>query len=145
MCKKSMLIVAAAIAALGLSSHAFAQSFNTSNGTGYELPSRYRNDGGRHAGIGTGHGALATMSVTTGVAASCSDQIADLRKAARLSRQPTPETVWRAQTYAQLMFSADLALAEAQDALGRNDECLLSARHAKEALQEQPAYAAKEN
>jgi hypothetical protein len=145
MCKKSMLIIATAIAALGLSSQAFAQSFNTRNGTGHELPFPYRSDGGRHAGNGTGHGALATVSVTTGLAVSCSDQIADLRKAARLNHQPTPETVWQAQTYAQLMFSADLALAEAQDALGRNDECLLSARHAKEALQEQPAYAAKEN
>jgi hypothetical protein len=147
MCKKSTLIVVAAIAALGLSSQAFAQSLSASNGTGQKLPSGYRSNGARHAGNGTGHDALATVSVTTGLvqAVSCSDQIADLRKAARLSHQPIPETVWQAQTYAELMFSADLALAEAQYALGRNDECLLSARHAKEELQGQPVYTAREN
>jgi hypothetical protein len=54
MCKKSTLIIAAAIAALGLSSQAFAQSFSNSNGTGHELPPSYRSDGGRHAGTGPG-------------------------------------------------------------------------------------------
>jgi hypothetical protein len=147
MCKKSTLIVAAAISVLGLSSQAFAQSFSTSNGTGRELPSRYRSDGGRHAGNGTGHDALTTVSVTTGLAqaVSCSDQIAELRHAALRNHQPMPETAWQAESYAQLMFAADLALAEAQDALGRNDECLFSARRAKEELQEQPVYTVKEN
>jgi hypothetical protein len=35
------------------------------------------------------------------------------------------------------MFAADLALAEAQNAEGRNDECLLAARRAKSELQGQ--------
>jgi hypothetical protein len=96
MFKKSTLIVAAAIAVLGVSSQAFAQSD----------------------------------------AVSCSNQIAELRHAALLNHQPTPETVWRAQSYAQLMFAADLALAEAQNAEGRN-ECLLAVRRAKSELQGQ--------
>jgi hypothetical protein len=45
--------------------------------------------------------------------------------------------VFQAQTYAQLTFAADLALAEAQNAEGRNDECLLAARRAKDELQGQ--------
>jgi len=51
MSTRSKLIVAAAIAALGFSSSAFAQSFNRSDGTGNELPAYYDKDGGLHAGI----------------------------------------------------------------------------------------------
>jgi hypothetical protein len=53
MSTKSKLIVAAAIATLGLASPAFAQSFNRSDGTGNELPSYYDSQGGLHAGIAT--------------------------------------------------------------------------------------------
>jgi hypothetical protein len=135
MSKKSELIVAAAIAVLGLSSQAVAQSFNSSYGTGHELPSHYGSNGGRDAEIG--HDTLATVSVTTGPAhaASCSYQIAELRQAALLNHQTTPETVWEAQTYAQLMFAADLALAEAKDAERNEGECLLAARRAKQESQ----------
>jgi hypothetical protein len=59
-----------------------------------------------------------------------------LRQEALLNHQATPETVWKAQTYAELMFAADLALAEAQGAERHEDECLLAARHAKQELQE---------
>jgi hypothetical protein len=69
--------------------------------------------------------------------AACSDQISELRQTARLNHQPTPETVFQARTYAQLTVAADLALAEAQNAEGRNDECLLAARRAKDELQGQ--------
>jgi hypothetical protein len=69
--------------------------------------------------------------------AACSDQISELRQTASLNHQPTPGTVFQAQTYAQLTFAADLALAEAQNAEGRNDECLLAARRAKDELQGQ--------
>ena len=135
MSKKSTLIVAAAIAVLGLSSQAFAQSFSAGNGAGYDWPSRYGSNSGRHAGIG--HDVLATASVTTGQtdAAACSDQIAGLRQAALVNHQPTPETVWQAHSYAQLMFAADLALAEAKDEVGNKDECLLAARRANDELQ----------
>jgi hypothetical protein len=51
MSTKSKFIVAATIAMLGLTSPAFAQSFNRSDGTGNELPSYYDGDGGLHAGI----------------------------------------------------------------------------------------------
>ena len=91
---KSKLFGAAAIAVLGFSSQAFAQSSSTS---------------------------------------SCSDQIADLRQVERLNHQPTPES--QAQTYEGLMFSADLAQAEAQDAHGNKDECLLAVRRAEQDLQ----------
>jgi hypothetical protein len=141
MSKKSKLIMASAIIVLGLSSQAFPQSLNSSSGTGHELPSDYGSNGGRHARIG--QGALATVSMTTdlGHAVSCSEQIAELRQTALRNHQATPETVWQAQSYAQLMFAADLALAEAQDAEGNNDECLLAARRAQAQLQ--PGYIAK--
>ena len=132
MSKKSKLIVAAAIAVFGLNSQAFSQSFSSSHGTGHELSSHFANDGdGRDAGIG--HDSFATTSVTTGPAhaASCSEQIAELRQSALRNHQATPETVWQARSYAQLMFAADLTLAEAQDALGNNDECLSTARRAE--------------
>ena len=93
MSKKSKLIVAAAIAVLGFSSQAFAQSSSTS---------------------------------------PCSDQIADLRQVERLNHQPTQ--VWQAQTYEGLMFSADLVRAEAQDAVGNKNECLLAVRQAEQDL-----------
>lgn len=133
MSKKSKLIAAAAIAVFGLNSQAFAQSFNSSYSTGHELSPHFANNGGWDAGIG--QDSLASLGVTTGPAhaASCSDQIADLRQAALLNHQPTPETVWQAQTYAQLMFAADLTLAEAQNAEGKG-ECILAARRAKEEL-----------
>jgi hypothetical protein len=140
MSKKSKLILAAAIAVFGLNSQAF--SFSSSHGTGHELSSHFANDGdGRDAGIG--HDSFATTSVTTGPAhaASCSEQIAELRQSALRNHQATPETVWQARSYAQLMFAADLALAEAQDAEGNNDECLLAARRAEQQLQ--PDYTAK--
>jgi hypothetical protein len=51
MSTRSKLIVAAAIATLGLVSPAFAQSFNRPDGTGNELPSYYDSQGGLHAGV----------------------------------------------------------------------------------------------
>jgi hypothetical protein len=107
----------------------------SSDATGHELPSEYGSDSGRHARIG--QGALATVSMTTdlGHAASCPDKIAELRQTALRNHQTTPETISQARGYAQLMFAADLTLAEAQDALGNNDECLLAARRAEEQLQ----------
>jgi hypothetical protein len=41
----------------------------------------------------------------------------------------------QAQTYAQLSFAAELAQAEAQDALGYEPDCLLAARRAKQVLE----------
>ena len=49
--------------------------------------------------------------------------------------EPTPESVGQAQTYAQLSFAAELAQAEAQDALGHEPDCLLAARRAKQVLE----------
>ena len=51
MSTKSRLVVAAAIAVLGLASPAAAQSFNRPEGTGNELRSYYDSQGGLHAGI----------------------------------------------------------------------------------------------
>jgi hypothetical protein len=56
---------------------------------------------------------LAFSSQAQSEASSCSGQIADLRQAALLNHQPTLETV-RAQSYAQLMFAADLAVRSTQ-------------------------------
>jgi hypothetical protein len=50
MSTRSKLVVAAAIATLGLASPAFAQSFNRPDGTGNELQSCYDSQGGPHAG-----------------------------------------------------------------------------------------------
>jgi hypothetical protein len=77
----------------------------------------------------------AILSGTTGIASAgtCTDSIKNLRQAAQLGHQPTPESVSRAQTYQQLMFAAALAQAEAQDVLGHEAECLIAARRAKEA------------
>jgi hypothetical protein len=51
MVTKSKIAVIAAIAAFSLASPAFAQSFDSSWGTGNELPSYYDQSGGLHAGI----------------------------------------------------------------------------------------------
>jgi hypothetical protein len=79
----------------------------------------------------------AALSATTGLAhaRACADQINQLRQAAQLGHDPTPESVGQAQTYAQLSFAAELAQAEAQDALGHEPECLLAASRAKQVLE----------
>jgi hypothetical protein len=79
----------------------------------------------------------ATLSATIGLAhaGACADQITQLRQAVKLGRQPTPESVRQAQTYAQLMFAADLVQAEALDAEGNEAACLLAARRAKQTLE----------
>ena len=142
---KSLVALLIGISVAAFASQASAQSdisaALSSYATGHELPSGYGSDGGRHARVG--QGALATVSMTTdlGHAASCSEKIAELRQTALRNHQATPETVSQARGYAQLMFAADLTLAEAQDALGNNDECLLAARRAEEQLQ--PGYTAK--
>ena len=51
-----------------------------------------------------------------------------------LITKPTPESVRQVQTYAQLMFAAALAEAEALDAEGNEAECLLAARRAKQMI-----------
>jgi hypothetical protein len=48
MSTRSKLIVAAAIAVLGLASPAFAQSFNSPEGSGNSLPMYYDSQGGKH-------------------------------------------------------------------------------------------------
>jgi hypothetical protein len=99
--------------------------------------------------------ACATLSATTGLAhaGACAGQIIQLRQAARgtaadpgaaptapqsieaqLHHQPTPASVGRGQTNAQLMVAADLAQAEAQDAQGNEAECMLAVRRAKQRL-----------
>jgi hypothetical protein len=79
----------------------------------------------------------ATLSATTGLAhaGACSDQIRQLRQAAQLSHEPTPESVNQAQTYGQLMFAAALAEAEALDSLGNEAGCAVAAGHAKQMLE----------
>jgi hypothetical protein len=78
--------------------------------------------------------ACAILSAMTGVAwaGACTDHVKELRQAAHLAHQPTPEWVGQAQTYGQLMFAAALARAEAHDVLGREADCLMAARRAKE-------------
>jgi hypothetical protein len=60
----------------------------------------------------------ATLSVTTGLAhaGARADQITQLRRAAQLGHESTPESVGQAPTHAQLSFAAALAQAEAQTA-----------------------------
>jgi hypothetical protein len=79
----------------------------------------------------------ATLSATTDSAhaGACADQIKELRQAAQLGHEPTLESVGQGQTYAQLIVAAELAQAEAQDALGHEPNCLLAARRAKQVLQ----------
>ena len=142
---KSLVALLIGISVAAFASRASAQSgisaALSSYATGHELPSGYGSDGGRHSRVG--QGALATVSMTTdlGHAASCSEKIAELRQTALGNHPATPEAAWESQSYAGLMFAADLTLAEAQDALGNNDECLLSARRAEGQLQ--PSYTAK--
>jgi hypothetical protein len=83
----------------------------------------------------------AILNGTTGMASAgtCTDSINNLRQAAQLGHQPTPESVSQAQTYHQLMFAAALAQAEAQDVLGHEAECLIAARRAKEMAEIQAA------
>jgi hypothetical protein len=50
MLTKSTLIVAVAVATIGIASPAFAQSFSRSWGTGNVLPTYYDRDGGLHLG-----------------------------------------------------------------------------------------------
>jgi hypothetical protein len=79
----------------------------------------------------------AALSTTTGLAhaGDCADRIRELRQAAQLAHYPTPESVGQAQTYAQLIFAAALAQAEAQDALGHEAECLLAAHRANQMIE----------
>src|ERR1700758_1482423 len=86
----------------------------------------------------------ATLSATTGLAhaGACADQITQLRQAAQLDHEPTPESVGQAQTYGQLIFAAELTRAEAQDALGHEPDCLLAARRAKQGCLSCPEFAA---
>ena len=76
----------------------------------------------------------AILSGTTGLAwaGACTGHIRELRQAAQLAHQPTPES---GQTYGQLMFAAALARAEAQDVLGHEADCLMTAHRAKEMSQ----------
>ena len=78
--------------------------------------------------------ACTILSGTTGLAWSgvCADHIKELRQAAQLAHEATPESVSRAKSYGQLMFAAALAQAEAHDVLGREADCLMAARRAKE-------------
>jgi hypothetical protein len=77
------------------------------------------------------------LGATTGFAyaGACADQITQLRQATQLGNQSVPESAWQGRTYARLMFSADLALAEAQAAEGNEHECLLAARRAGHRLE----------
>jgi hypothetical protein len=79
----------------------------------------------------------ATLSATTrsAHAGACADQIKELRQAAQLGHEPTPEPVGQGQTFTQLIFAAELTRAEAQDALGHEPDCLLAARRAKQVLE----------
>jgi hypothetical protein len=83
-------------------------------------------------------------------AASCSDEITQLRRAAitpgagptapqsvdaQLRRQPTPESVQRAEQAAQSSFAALLARAEALAAEGKHAECMEAVTNAKRMLE----------
>ena len=78
----------------------------------------------------------AALGATTGLAhaGACSNQIAQLRQAAQVDHEPTPESVNQSKTFDQLMFAAALAEAEALDAYGNEPDCLVAARRAKEML-----------
>ena len=82
----------------------------------------------------------AALSTTTGLAHArgCVGQIMQLQQAAQLDHQPMPESVPQAKSYDQLLFAADLALAEALDADGQEEACLLAARRAKQELEDPP-------
>jgi hypothetical protein len=76
----------------------------------------------------------AALSIMAGSAnaGECTVQITQMRQAAQRNHQPMPDSVTHAQTYAQLMLAAELAEAEALDAIGSEADCLLAARRAKE-------------
>ena len=80
----------------------------------------------------------AALSTTTGLAhaGACVDQLTTLQQAPQLSHQLMSESVSRAETYAQLMLSADLARAETLDAQGNEEKCRLAARRAKHESEE---------
>ena len=96
---------------------------------------------------------LLTVAVTSAHAASCSDDIARLEAAVRdqaanplggpsapqsisaqLRRQPTPDSVRRAQGEAQLRFAALLSYAKALDARGDHAQCAQAVGKAKHML-----------
>jgi hypothetical protein len=97
--------------------------------------------------------AAAIMTMSLAHAGPCSDEIAQLQEAARQAatnpaagptapqsveaqrgRQPTPESVKRAQDTAQSRFAAALSRAEALDAEGRPAECMQAIADAKRML-----------
>jgi hypothetical protein len=79
-------------------------------------------------------GVCAVLNATTGLAhaEACGDQIKQLRRTAQLDHEPTPESVTQSKTYAQLMFAAALAEAEALNAEGSEADCLQAADRAKQ-------------
>jgi hypothetical protein len=74
------------------------------------------------------------LNGTTGLAraGACAEHIRDLRRAAELAHQPTPESISQIHSYGQLMFAAALAQAEAHEVLGREADCLMAVRRAKQ-------------
>jgi hypothetical protein len=65
-------------------------------------------------------------------AGACAEHVRDLRQAAELAHQPTPESISQSQSYGQLMFAAALAQAEVHEMLGHEADCLMAARRAKQ-------------
>ena len=80
----------------------------------------------------------AALATTTGLAhaGACVDQLTTLQQAPQLSHQPMLESVRQAQTYSELILSADLARAETLDAQGNEEKCRLAARRAKHESEE---------
>ena len=78
----------------------------------------------------------AALATTTGLAhaGACVDQLTTLQQAPQLSHQPMLESVRQAQTYSELMLSADLARAETLDVQGNEEKCREAARRAKQEL-----------
>jgi hypothetical protein len=76
------------------------------------------------------------LSTTTGLAHArgCALQVTQLRQEEQLDRQPTSDSVPQAKSYDELMFAADMALAEAWNADGNEEECLAAARRARQEL-----------
>src|SRR6516225_2985950 len=72
----------------------------------------------------------AALATTTGLAhaGACVDQLTTLQQAPQLSHQPMLESVRQAQTYSELILSADLARAETLDAQGNEEKCREAAR-----------------
>ena len=71
----------------------------------------------------------AALATTTGLhAGACVDQLTTLQQALQLSHQPMLESVRQAQTYSELMLSADLARAETLDVQGNEEKCREAAR-----------------